>query len=477
MQLNLNFWGAIFYLVLIVFGILIAGLSIQIASDLIPPENTSIGVMEFVTQSIVNPPIQELLFTQAAVCPTGYQNITLGTWPGNKMGCYFGRGSVGESCIEPNIPSKDPRDILKWGASIVCVQRNTRFELGPSITCKKDFRKCSKDLCVSIKEKCPITGIQMFNRDELGKNETDCVTMEDGARVLKLYRILNEQPVFNIETSVIGRPCYSRGSVPFKEGPYPLLRVKFGCGEYEQDNSTYILDFMKEVDLYKLNDLDDVLTDLLGYQDTIRAEMVYLVARKKPELRQLPACYESRPEATEISKLPLFETWGEWIFTIALMELLTAVPLIMFLYRDINRRGMLKRLSIANKLSIFNPVYYGIIVFYVAIYTVLKGIKESSRDFLVLAARECFVEDNLSNAAINFAELVKDRFYPNYTKVCLIIWFGVARVMASIYMVFYILAEKKAGYNPHDPRNKSETETQWFAPKPDPEQDKHYLSI
>ena len=480
MKFTINFWGTIFYLILIVCGILVAGLAIQLASTLVPPHSLSTGLMQHVAESTELAPIQDLIISQAEECPVGFEIHRVGFWPGNRYGCYIQKGVIGESCIEPDIPSLPPKNIMKWGNLTFCVQRNRNYQFGANIQCDPDYMLCSKDLCVSKQEKCPITEISTHTQEEFEEENSsnkDWLNLYNRGKMLKLHRDFDPDPIYNLEVSFRGKPCYAKGWMPFKEIPYQLLDVNFGCGVYGEDPNASILDSMKEKDLYLANPgFDEVLIQLKGYNESIEHDEVYLVTRQRIELRQLPICYEHHIEENEINNLEILDQYGEWIFTLSILELLTVVPLIMFLYRDIKRKGALKRLIVANKLGLLNPIYYAATIFYLRIYVVLAGVKDSSTNFLVLAAQNCFVESKLKDAAIDFASLVKDSYFPNYTKVSLIVAFLISRIIGSIVMSFYIEAEKKKGYNPNEVRNKSETEIQWFAP-PKEEKERQYMSI
>jgi len=481
MKFTINFWGTIFYLLLIVCGILVAGLAIQLASSLVPPHSLSTGLMQHVAESTEMAPIQDILVSKTEECPEGFQIHMIGLWPGNRYGCYIQRGVIGESCIEPDIPSLPPKSIMKWGDLTVCVQRSVDYQFGANITCGENYLQCSKDLCVSKNEKCPITTITPQTKEDFileNSPKENWIDLQNNGKMLKFHRDFNQEPIYNIETSILGKPCYAKGWVPFKEVAYQLLEVSFGCGIYGEDPNAYILDSMKEMDLYLSNPgFDEILQQLKGYNDSISDDFIYLVSRQRPDLRQLPICYEHHVEENELNNLEVLNLYGEWIFTLSILELLTVVPLIMFLYRDVKRKGTLKRLVIANKLGLFNPIYYAATLFYLKIYVVLAGVKESSGNFLILAAQNCFVEGRLKDAAIDFAGLVKDYYYPNYTKVGLLVAFLVSRVIGSVVMSCYIESEKKNGYNPNEAtRNRrSETEIQWFAPRE--EKDRQYMSI
>lgn len=483
MYFNLNFWGTIFYLILIVFGILISGLSVQLASTLVPPHTAATGVMQYVAESIEASPIQDLYMIKSdnasnVTCPGGFELHPIGIWPGNRLGCYISKNSIGESCIEPDIPSKDARNIFLWGDTAICVKRNIDYKFGTH-ACGENYRKCSPDLCVSKNEGCPITNISTITTADaalLNSSEKELLEFYNDT-VFDIIRDPDSEPLYTLEVSIIGNPCYAKGWVPNRENPYQLLQTQFGCGEYGEDYKVIRLAEMDEIQLYNANEFADILTDLKGYKDRIEGEKVYLVSRQRPQMKSLAVCYESHPEETELGNLNLLESWGEWIFTCVLLELLCVIPLIMFLYRDIQRKGVLKRLGPATKMALYNLIYWAEAVFFLQIYIILKGVRESSNAYVILADRECFIETKLMEAALEFGELAKAVFYPNYTKVSLIVWFGVARIVASILMAYYIEGEKKAGgYNPFDARNKSETEIQWFFEKKDKE-DKHYMSI
>jgi len=479
MKLNVNFWGIIFYLFLIVCGVLVSGLAIQLASSLIPPTDPSTGVMQYVSESNEMAPIQEIAVSHNQSCPTGFEALEIGMWPGSRLGCYVQKGVIGESCIEPDIPAQPEKAITKWGNLTFCVKRNVNYEFMMDITCNRDFVQCSRELCVSKLEKCPITSITPQTQQDFvnaGKPSQDWLHLEKEGKMLKIDREDTEQPIFNLETSILGQPCYAKGWAPYKENPYKLLEIEFKCGKYGEDPKATILDSYEEIDLYIWNGFDTILRELKGYNDSIAGDHVYLVTRHRPALSHLAVCYDNHPANTELNNLKVIDVWGEWIFTLSILELLAVVPLGMFLHRDIQRKGDLKRLSVAIKVALFNPVSTVAMVFYLRIYLVLAGVKQSSGAFLTLAANGCFIEEKLNEAAIDFADLVKNYYYPNYSKIGLVVWFVSSRFLGSMIMAFYKHNESKKGLNLHESRNRSVDRGNWFFMRND-DDNRQYLSI
>jgi len=456
----------------------VSGLAVQLASSLIPPTDPSTGVMQYVSESNEMAPIQDLSIVNNNTCPTGYQILTIGKWPGSRLGCYVQKGIISESCIEPDIPAQPEKSITKWGNLTFCVKRNIDYEFNLDITCNRDYIQCSRELCVSNQEKCPITSILPQSQQDFvnaGKPTENWIDLEHGGKMLKVQRNFAEQPIYNLETSILGEPCYAKGWAPYKENPYQLLEMEFKCGKYGEDIKADLLDSMDEIDLYTWNDFDTILQELKGYNESIAGDQVYLVTRHRPALSQSAICYDNHPANTELNNLKVLDVWGEWIFTLSILELLAVVPLGMFLHRDIQRKGNLKRLGVAIKVALFNPVSTVAMVFYLRIYLILDGVKKSSGAFLTLAASDCFIEEKLNEAAIDFADLVKNYYYPNYTKIGLVVWFVSSRFLGSMIMAFYKHNETKKGYNPYEARNKSDDKINWFFPKDD--RDRQYVSI
>ncbi len=487
MKLNLNFWGIIFYLFLIVCGVLVSGLAVQLAGSLIPPKDQSTGVMQYVAESNEMAPIMNLTITNNNICPANFSILPIGRWPGSRLGCFVQKGVISESCIEPDIPAHAEQTITKWGSLTFCVMRNIDFEFDLDIKCSRNYTQCSRDLCVSDKEECPITSILPQTQQDFinaGKPTENWIDLEHGGKMLKIERNFAEQPIYNLETSILGTPCYAKGWAPYKENPYPLLEMEFinKCGTYGEDVKADLLDAMLEIDLYIYNGFDTILQELKGYNESIAGDnkniagdQVYLVTRHRPALSQLAVCYDNHPANTELNNLKVLDVWGEWIFTFSMLELLAVVPLGMFLHRDIQRKGNLKRLSVAIKLALFNPVSTMAMVFYLRIYLVLDGVKRSSGAFQTLANNGCFIEKKLNEAALDFENLVETYYYPNYAKIGLIVWFVSSRFLGSMIMAFYKHNETKKGYNPQEARNKSDDKINWFFPKEDP--DRQYMSI
>jgi len=247
------------------------------------PGTSAGGVIDYMQRNLNAPPISELL-TIVGKCPTNYEQITLGHWP----------GTISEQDGEISLY---PIPLYNWKNQTFCARHNKDYEFTLH-NCKEGYRKCQEFLCVSTDELCPITGIHY--EKEINKNENITLTNNEiiiGNRLYTLERNSADEPLIFIEISFYGIPCFAIDRIPEKPSPpNKYLRANLGCGKFGFDPSTRLVDSISELKLYEDNSLKSKLETIPGYMESIEGEIVYLAFRLRIELRDLDLCYEEDPK-------------------------------------------------------------------------------------------------------------------------------------------------------------------------------------
>ena len=134
-------------------------------------------------------------------------------------------------------------------------------------SCPKNYRRCNHNLCVHSEEECPLTKIE-FLEDNITNNNTD-VIITNGKKIIVKHRDFAKTPLYSLEVSFNGLPCYANDSLPYVDDAYILLDKNNGCGRFGQDTGSSIADEMYEIDFYIGNGITTTLEKLPTYLHTL----------------------------------------------------------------------------------------------------------------------------------------------------------------------------------------------------------------
>jgi len=378
------------------------------------------GVIDYITTNLKTDPISELTLTDDE-CPEGMEEHVLGHWAGTYEGCHIGdkinnfpcasniAGRIGEV-----IPEKSPVDLKFWGMRKFCIKRLADYQyVGPKTPCPKEYKECHETLCIPKDEKCPITGLQTSENQDPDNDKITSVQLSAG-KYLWIERDDKKIPLYNVEISLNGKPCFSMGFNPYIQSPYPLLKAEFRCGSYGRDESALILDTKEEEVLYKDNNINLMLADLPHYYDYIRNNVAHLVSRKRIELKNNEVCVDAAynlkpilisPLITEVKDwsagIILILLWEAFLFLFSLIAIINAV----FFKGDAEFWHLLNN-TVAGGLTLASLVT--VLLVGGGLLSVSDLLKGNYEPFHTLVSKYCFVNHKYHEATEDFT---------NYSKV------------------------------------------------------------
>jgi len=196
---------------------------------------------QWMSASLKADPIMEIqIMDEKSTCPSGFQPLKLGHWPGTVAGCLCNNGDLyGSSCSKVNsescktdIPSTYPAEMYEWDDSIWCVKRAVHgTDYLRKAECPSEYKECYPGGC--FKEECPITKLEIASTGPAANK------FNNKDQYLALTRTQGELPVIDIQMTFGDIPCFTRDlfNQTLKNFSYPLSADKENqCDKYGLDS-------------------------------------------------------------------------------------------------------------------------------------------------------------------------------------------------------------------------------------------------
>jgi len=417
--------------------------------DLLTEEETviSAGVVDYIAINLGTAPISEVIFSDDnSKSILEYEKLSIYNWPGAKkeeseffstMNFLGTRKTTQENIsnvLKSQVPAYfpvssnnkqiilgRPHSLYNWGKKSFFIKRNENFFYKPSHKkCGNGYIECSPNLCISQTEKCPINSFTLNDQDLISISQEKNST---------------QTPLFNIEISMLGKPCYALGTTPRKDNAFEGLFIINGCGAYGQDNSAEIISSKNEIILFQENNLLDVLHELPNYREKIKNDEAYLVARQQIPLAD--ECYQAaRPESPNFQKtLNMFKAYGDVHLGIQINALIALTFTLL-----IKNKEFLTLLDTTCFISLFLTIW----TLWVICYNISRLKEIDSLYFLI--EHQCFFDSNFSQALIDFKAIVNKVTFPLYMYSLALF------VIAFMQAVVYFYARRSRIYS-SDPNN------------------------
>jgi len=250
-------------LIMALIFVLCVSISLLTRTMSIRDETTSI--MNYINQNLAKPPIKDLRFTSGE-CPQGFEQESLGVWPG---------------IIDPYYKHSQT-DINVWKGKKVCISRLKDYFYHKQ--CQKGYKICGPGLCANSQEKCPITNLTKVESPNFSEQDEVIEYMQ--GIYFKIERKIDSLPLVIIQYSTGKHPCYAKDWSPnypsFLDNPNKME----GCTLYGQDKDAYILDSTYIDYLFQENGLENKYKQDPDYNSDIVLEPVILAVRRRIEVHQ-----------------------------------------------------------------------------------------------------------------------------------------------------------------------------------------------
>ena len=374
------------------------------------------AVLNSVSGIMKEPPIAELLVTNQT-CPTDYEHMTLGEWPGTDHGCYYAdeESVVPGNCVQEKkgigVQPVVNQSILLWEHFSFCVRRYRSMAIEYTDNCPYGFKRCGVYLCIPEQEKCPVTAVYWIKERPSNVQNKEIVMVDtENNQYIMVERSGYKEPLVRFSTSYNGVPCLDVTSAPFPEGMYPLLNVKHSC-QYGQNFEAKIIDTKPEKDFLVELPHYDQIKKLALIDEYAEKNTLYLVSVSRFKLRPIEAC--ANPEQFFIMGR-VTEKVNEITKTrnLFIISMLFGVIIIVFLtfdQRKIVRGGFM---SIDLSMSKTNGVLVFLLCILLSLLTLcslwivspkialIKDYRESLKTYI---GYNCFMNTFINTALNNFA--------------------------------------------------------------------------
>jgi hypothetical protein len=253
------------------------------------------SVFSSVSKLMNDAPIADLQITTTS-CPSDYQTVSLGKWPGTIHGCHYTEMNKVErgSCVERNsdgvgIAAIPSRSIDTWRNAKFCTKRYEDYDISVDSPCEENYKKCAGYLCVPQGMSCPITSIVIYMEKPVNATG-EFINNEDLSRYIKISRRDGDEPIVTFAMTVEGLPCLDRDAIPFREEFYPLLNIPpVGCG-YGENTEAKIIDSRPLEDvIHEIPNNDNILA-LPLYNETLENTTAFFTGIPRLKVKREPAC-------------------------------------------------------------------------------------------------------------------------------------------------------------------------------------------
>jgi len=200
------------------------------------------NLLQYMAADLKADPIMEVqIMNEGSTCPSGFQILNLGTWPGTVAGCLCEDGQlwtipcedVNSPKCKKDLPRSSPIEMYEWDDSIWCVKKAI---LGKDYLrkaeCPSGYKECYAGGCFA--KDCPITKLEITSTGEA----TNKFNNNKENRYLTLTRKQGELPLINLQMTFGDIPCFIQDlfAQTIKNSTYGLSTIKDkNCDKYGLD--------------------------------------------------------------------------------------------------------------------------------------------------------------------------------------------------------------------------------------------------
>lgn len=421
-------------------AVIIFVLTSHVHNDRKPLENLA-EKLAFITDTIYSKPLVNLtIVNENSRCPSDFEPLLLGTYPGTSKGCYCDSSmesfpryckndeTISKSCM--NIPSTSHANITTWKGFKFCGKYASEFAISNG-KCPEGMVKCSPGYCYPEKEPCPVTFIKVASKLEYQQSpeQFPAVSLSkyelDAENILVIGNEINSTGILQILISAGNLPCLDDKEIPARvNGKYfPLSsRRETGCGIYGEDETSIVVDRAPELKIYSENGLIESVHGVPNLAQFYMGQELILTTRGKYDLVQKSAClsgeYKHFSEGSEIIEKIDQLTWICCTIALIFNSLLMVINLVLGLYISVILRS--KRLIKRLKAIIDSRIYtYYITIIWTLLLLILivqweyyrkykRMLFDFRESFAGITENECFKQKNVNGVFHSFKGVVKD---------------------------------------------------------------------
>ena len=291
-EIRYNTVGGYMITILLLWLIVLVKLFLSGNSELIE------GACQGIYSNLKDHPFTDIVM--ADTCSDGYEELSLGYWPGAIAFCYdSGRIILNfdrTKCLRVS-QAVEGRQYDKWKGLSICVKRVTDIKniAIEGTICPLEYTECSKGACVQGNI-CPITSVE-FSMAPMDNTTTSGSFQTPFGPYLNFKREQGKLPIGSFRLSIgEDTPCLDLKEYS-KQTNYKAIKEKaYGCEEYGV------------LPNYKRIDLDEAISALAGqswaaevvklpkFNDSLSLEKAYLTYAPRLELRDVAECRSANIE-------------------------------------------------------------------------------------------------------------------------------------------------------------------------------------
>lgn len=281
---------------------------------LIEPHPSYAGVSGIITQVVkrtcYSKPYESIsIIPERQECPSGYEQLTLGTFRGTISGCYSNNILFASRCnyfLEgQGVARIIERPFKVWRSRKFCGKLSAITSNSADImraeTCPSQMKACKRigyNLCIKANQSCPITSIKIVSASEIANYTNLGFTKQQIDEDHFLVYENNENvtnPITGFNISLNDKPCLDPGLAPKRTQPnktsYPLMKAQeLGCGSMGANNDTSFVDSLPERTVFEQNDLLPSVMSLPFFSEYMNGQEYKLFTISTAAVKDDPAC-------------------------------------------------------------------------------------------------------------------------------------------------------------------------------------------
>jgi len=377
------------------------------------------GVFQYMSANLKTDPIMDIqILDQHSSCPSGFELLTLSTWPGTVAGCLcYNEGLLGKTCQQANssqcqidIPGTSPINIYKWRGSIWCVKRAVLgTDYLKKTVCPEGYKECYPGACF-IKD-CPITRVKISSTGTA--NKLSKVGPDGKERFLEFTKSRG-MPLIDFDITPNAIPCFDQNAFTATRDSfiYPLLKgaKRDSCGDYGLDSHLSImLDSQNSSELYLENSFPQSIVDLPHFQMNANKAQSVLSWRVKMGTARNDQCFEINPEYTNLSAQTVDSSREKIKFIESLVAACYGLTLVLFAFNLFFYSNFGLKLCALDFLSLSRLSSFSISVLCVIQFAIIndlhKAAKITSEYLGEYNSLECFEGEQVDLAINNHIKI------------------------------------------------------------------------